>query len=289
MSETTRTETDAVREIAAQATRPEELDTGRVYALAGKDGTVLTTSTDAWAEHPRRAEADRIVYDSASFATYLAKHGTPEETEVFADVQTATIVAVVDSHGGAGSDPGWQKHRITLALTKSPAWLAWEKHDGELLPQARFAELIELQAPDVHKPTAADLLDLAQTFSAQKDVDYVSSERLADGQIRLRYEETISAKAGQKGDVEIPSRIELVVRPYIGAPPYRIGARFRYRIDRDQHLSLGYVLERPHLVLEAAFGDVVAALRTGGAEENAAKDEPTPFPAVEAPIFQGRP
>lgn len=66
---------------------------------------------------------------------------------------------------------------------------------------------------------------------------------------------------------------------------YRVGARFRYRIDRDQHLLLGYVLERPHLVLESAFGDVVDSLREGVGQT----DSGDHVPPVQAPIYQGRP
>lgn len=280
-----RAEADVVREITAQAVAPDELEPGKVYAVPREDGAVRILDTDEWAEHPRRQRADRVVYDAASFAQYLARHAT-DATEVYADVQSAQIVAVLDSHElGA---PGWEKHRITLALTKSPSWEAWKSKSGALMGQQEFAEFIELNAADVREPSSTDLLDLAQTFEATKAVEYESSERLGDGQTRLRYKETVQAKAGQRGDLDIPSQIVLGVKPYIGSPTYSVIARFRYRIDPSTHaLRLGYVLERTDLILDNAFEDIVTLLRTGRTGSDA---EPwTKVEAVAAPIFLGRP
>lgn len=288
---TAETETAAAAALAASAFEAEQLLPGELYLVADGPGEQRLLDLTEYGDRPRRLTAERKFYDAGSFARYLDRHGLAS-TEVFADVQTARVVAVIDaSEPSAGpatpGDPGWGEHLATLTLTKSPSWLAWTAKDGVLMPQAQFAEFIELNAADVLDPSSADLLDLAQTFEATKAVEFESSERLADGQIRLAYRETVQAKAGQKGDVEIPAEIKLGVRPYIGGPVYGVRARFRYRIDREQHLTLGFVLERPQVTLDAAFEDVLGLLRSG--QDETAPGERDEIPAVQAPIYQGRP
>lgn len=293
----TRPESEVIAELAEQAKGAEVLyDSAHaepiVAAVPDGYGRVRIEDLEKYAEHPRHATAERQVYDAGSFARYLDVHAG-RDTEAFADVQTARVVAVIDSHSPAAHrEAGWQKHRITLQLTQSPSWKAWTEKDGVLMSQVDFAELIELQAPDVFDPEPADLLDLAQHFEATRSVDFQESERLADGQTRLRYVETVTARAGQKGDLEIPAEIKLRLRPYIGGPAYGVRARFRYRIGTDRRLRLGYVLDRPQAALDGAFEDVVQALRDGSpggpAGENGEPAVPG-IPPVQAPIYLGRP
>lgn len=286
--ETTRTEADAIADLARSAAQIEILPVeGTVGAFPDGGGAVVIRDLEEFDAHPRRAQADRIVYDAASFATYLHRH-EGAATEVYADVQDARVVGILDSHEAIMDTvlgaPGWQSHRITLQLTKSPSWLAWEKHDGEFLPQAEFAEFAELQAADVRDPSPADLLELAQQMEITKGVAFEGGQRLADGQTRLTYKETIEARAGQRGELEIPSTLRLALKPYIGGPTYAVVARFRYRL-RGQQLVLGYVLERPDVIQDLAFADVVESLREG----QPTKDDVPGFEAINAPIFMGKP
>jgi uncharacterized protein YfdQ (DUF2303 family) len=290
---TARTEADTVAELAAQAAETEIQAPGEIIAVADGPGRTRIVDLEEYDAHPRRAKGNRTVYDAKSFAEYLHRHESTA-TEVYADVQTASVIGIIDSHVGPGAvegliqpespSAGWQRHRITLQLTKSPSWLAWEKHDGQLLGQEEFAEFAEMQAVDVREPSPADLLELAQRLVMTKSVDYESGQRLQDGQTQLVYKETATARAGQRGDLEIPSVLKLALKPYIGGPTYGVTARFRYRL-RGTALLLGYVLERPDLILESAFGDVVESLREGQI-----KSESRPgFVAIDAPVFLGKP
>lgn len=285
------TEADSIAELATQSIAPQVLTTDEtVVALADGAGRVRTVDLEQYQEHPRRATGQRTVYDAGSFAAYLHRHETAA-TEVFADVQAAEIVGLLDSHEPArgteapgDSLAGWQQHKITLKLTQTPAWLAWTKHDGDFLPQAEFAEFAEERAEDVREPSPADLLELAQRLEMTKGVEYVSGQRQRDGQTQLVYKETMQAKAGERGDLEIPQFLVLALRPYVGGPTYGVRARFRYRL-RGTALVLGYVLERPDLILESAFGDVVDSLREGQETTGSAPG----YEAIDAPIFLGKP
>lgn len=206
------------------------------------------------------------------------------------------MVAVIDAHEGAGASAGWEKHRLTLTLEKSKAWLAWAEYDGKWFEQLYFADFIEDRASDINSPTPTHMLELAQHFQAARSVNFESSERMSDGQTNLVYKEETTAKAGAKGTIEIPDKLRLIIKPYIGGPTYWLWARFRYRLVGGA-VKLGYVLERPTELLEAAFVDIVAEIRDGKPETAhvpATDEKPSVLaspghPGIRQPIFYGKP
>ena len=218
--EDTKTEAAVVSTIAQQALEAQTVDAGEVYVLPTGDGGSKVVDTDAYAETPRHVIASRVVTDAASFVKYVNRHRLPG-TEVFAHTNTSSVVAVIDSHESTqleDAEGGWQKHRLTLGLEKSKAWLAWEKADGELFDQSTFADLLDDRYLDVIDPAPAVLIDIARTFQAKTKVDFESGVREASGDVTLNYVEETTAKAGQKGNIEIPARIQLAIRPYVGGP-----------------------------------------------------------------------
>lgn len=287
MTDYTNTEAAVVADLARQAVSTETLEPGAVLATPAEDGRVYVVDTDMYAEHPRHIAANRVIGEAESFVRYVTKHAADGHTEVYADTPSSSVIAVLDSHdAGQG---GWQKHTARLELRHTKSWEAWTKADGKLIEQTEFAEFIEQQALDVRKPDTAVLIELAQSFQAKTSVDFEGGERLDSGQVRLNYKETVTARAGQKGHIEIPTELELLLRPYIGGPVYLVVARFRYRL-RGSQLGLGIVLQRPQEILDAAFADIVTEIRDG---KTVTKDGETTqvhdgIPA-DVPIFSGRP
>jgi uncharacterized protein YfdQ (DUF2303 family) len=261
-----RTETDAVAEVARLAVKPQSLDTLTTYAVPTATGVqVIDLDTD---EHrrreganPRRKTGNVALTEHASFATYVNDHGVTGASSLWADRDQGRIVAVINDHGTHALDdePDWRDHRATLTLRLTPAWKAWASASGQFVDQAAFAEFLEDRALDVVDPDAARLLEVATSIEATKSAAHKNAVRLESGEVRVRYEETIDARAGQAGELTIPSRIELALSPYEGMDPYRVTARFRYRLGNGQ-LRLGVVLDRPEDVVRAAFGDVVDAV-----------------------------
>lgn len=199
---------------------------------------------------PRRKSGEYRVTDVASFLAYFAKHAGPNPETWVGESQ---IAAVLDAHG---DDPRWEGHRLVLKLQHSPEWLRWVGVSGKWQRQEDFAELIEDAAVDVVDPDAATMLEIAGSLQAHTKVDFKSAFRTQDGQTALRYEETTTAKAGTKGELEIPQRIGLMLRVYLGQEPVAVSARFRYRI-RDGALALSVVLDRVPDLVEAARDQVV--------------------------------
>jgi uncharacterized protein YfdQ (DUF2303 family) len=244
----------ATRAAAATIVEP-----GKTYAFVTPEGTVETVDRDLdiFRDRPRRKTGTVSVHDAASFVAYVKKHGLPE-TEVYADIPNAKLVAVINAH--TASEAGWGDHRLQLTLRKTPAWQAWAASDGRLLRQADFAEHVEDRVPDFVTPDGATMLELAQSFQAANKVDFESSEMLSTGQVKFTYRETVEAKAGRKGAIEIPRTFEIAVEVFEGSGVRdKFTARLRYRIA-DSGLAIGYKLERPEDVLRTAFLDQVNAV-----------------------------
>lgn len=268
------------------------IEDGNVYLVPDGDGRLAVVDTDSYAPHPRHVSGSRTVTDAASFVAYVNRHRL-DGTEVYAHTNTSTVVAVIDSHEGTDGEPGWQKHKLTLELEKSKPWLAWEAADGHLFDQQEFAEFLDDRYIDVVEPEPALLIDIATTFQAKTGVEFDSGVRLDSGDVKLTFKETTTAKAGQKGDIEIPKKIRLALRPYIGGPIYAIWANFRYRLRGGQVL-LGFKLERPENVLDAAFADIVTEIQTGRTENLPGPDGALVETRVhdgigDVPLFRGKP
>ncbi|TQL46695.1 uncharacterized protein YfdQ (DUF2303 family) [Homoserinimonas aerilata] len=286
------TEAAVVATLAMQAAEVAELEPGTVYARLSRDGGIEFADTDEYDVAPRRAKASRTVTDAESFVKYANRHKTPG-TEVFAHTSASSVVAVIDSHQGTDELSGWQSHRLTLTLEHSKAWLAWAEHDLGANPrgwfsQQEFAEFIEDRALDVQEPDHARLIEIATKFEATSKVDFGSAVRLDNGEVQFQYVETVAAKKGTKGEIEFPKELKLAIRPYIGGPIYFVFASFRYRIGGDG-LRLGYALQRPENILEAAFSDIVTEIREGKTVKTESSETRVHDGIGDVPIFYGRP
>lgn len=293
-NDTIETEAAAVAELAQQAVTPHLLMEGSVFAVASGDGSLRIVDTDEYADVPRHTKANRTVTDAASFVAYVNRHGLAG-TEVYADTPNSSVVAVIDSHEGSDGTAGWQKHRLTLSLEHTKAWKAWAAHDLGQDPrgwfgQQEFAEFIEDRALDVQDPDHARLIELATKFEATKKVEFGQATRLDNGEVQFQYTETVGAKKGTKDQIEFPKELKLALRPYIGGPIYFLFASLRYRIG-ENGLRLGYALQRPETILEAAFADIVTEIRDGRTDKDAAtKAETLVHRGIgNVPIFYGRP
>jgi len=248
--------------------KPTEVPEGAVMAFAlpaGGKVHVIDQDLDKYREHPRRKVGTVTVHDAGSFVEYLAKHALGE-TEVYADLDGRRVVAVLNAHMGVTDDgvedyAGWSDHRLTLRLSTTPAWDAWLKLNGRLAGQLQLAEHFEDRLPDFVTPAGAEMLEVAQSFTANRSVRFESSRRVKSGETTLVYVEDTEARAGRKGDLTIPDTFELALVPFEGSDPYRVKARLRYRIN-DGALVIGYTIERPEDVLRAAFLDVVDTIAT---------------------------
>ncbi|MEE1814249.1 DUF2303 family protein [Streptomyces sp. SP18ES09] len=253
--------TDNVRTlvtVAQQAAAPVALEVGKYHVVRTADGfRTVDLTTPEHTGVPERKQGTTTVRDAVSFGAYFDKHAD-SNTEVYADAERLTVTAVLDAHTADG--PRWSGHRLTLSLCKTKAWEQWIANDGRLLGQEQFAEFLEDHLPELLEPSAAEMLEIAQSIQGATKAEFQSSTRLSSGQRQFAFVETVTAKAGQKGQLTIPETFVIGLVPFEGSEGYRLTARFRYRLGREGGLTLGYKLERPGDVIRKAFADVVTAI-----------------------------
>lgn len=242
---------------ALRAAPPAELTPGKVYAFHTPAGVHTVDLTgDDYKDQPNRKTGTTTVRDAASFLSYWDKHHD-DASEVYADSDRLTVTAVLDANTADGAR--WAGHRLHLALRETTVWKQWLHLDGQLQDQEAFAEFLEDHLPELLEPTAADMLEIAQSFQAASKVDFQSASRLSSGQRQFQYVETTTTKAGQKGQLTVPETFVIGLVPFEGSEGYKLTARLRYRIG-ERGLRLGYKLERPDETRRTAFADVVKAI-----------------------------
>lgn len=256
------TEARDVIDVAQEAVGAQQLEHGIYYdGLKGEIVDIRDQLHDEAAADPDRKTGRYDVTDVPSFAAYLAKHGQ-EHTELWGARDQGHIYAVINAHAGSEYGAHHEDHKAVLQLRHSDDWNDWTKADGQWKSQVDFAEFIEDHRPNFGKPTAAEMLELAQTFRSTSKVEFNSSHRVKSGETSLAYAEVHDAKAGKKGELTIPDEISVAMPVYDQGKPYLLTARLRYRIQNGA-LLLGFKLNRPKDVLQEAFDDVVASVQAG--------------------------
>lgn len=236
----------------------------------------LAQMQQALADHPHRKSGVVHVHDAESFIGYLAKHGLAA-SEVWADSARSGLVGVINAHAEADNFldeglAGHADHRVNLELLHSDEWKIWTASDKKWMNQADFAEHLEDNAINVVDPDAATMLEIAQSFQATRSADFKAGVRTSSGLVTLRFEETESARAGESGDLEIPTTFTVFLAPFVGADPVEVTARFRYRINGG-NLFLSYALLNPGDISRGVFTTIVERVRA----------------SVPQPVYSGRP
>lgn len=251
---------DTAAAIAAGVTLadPHELETQKVYGVLVPDGAAhKIVDPEQFLEGPRRAKGTVAPQTVDDLARYVQRHDDTTQTTVWVDADGQAVTAVLNDHPAGGA--AWGDHRATLKLKPTPEWQRWVALDGKLVDQEQFAEHIELGLPEIVDPDGATMLEIAQSIEGSKSADFKAGHRLQDGSVAIEYVETTAAKAGQKGELDIPARFRLAIAPFLGEEPAEISARFRYRI-RGSGLVLGYLLERPELVVRQCVDNIADRL-----------------------------
>jgi uncharacterized protein YfdQ (DUF2303 family) len=257
-----RTENDALIGALADSYLGEQLLPGNFYAFKHADHVTTIDLLDRNLDRPRRKKGTVVVEDAPSFVHYYGRHADAD-SEVYVNVDSGVITAVLDAH--EAGDPEihetarWGEHRLVLKLKHTTAWNTWTGADRKYLGQVAFGEFIEDNRADIRKPAAADMLEIVQHFQTKTKIQYNSSAVLSNGDKRLVFTEETDAGAGAKGQIEVPTVLELGIAPFEDSQPYVVTARFRYRINGGS-LNMGYLLDNADDVRKDAIKLVVDKL-----------------------------
>lgn len=258
----------AIIDVAMQATEQIQVEPGYLAVTQVAPGcTLAVIDLERKLPAPRRKKGTVHLHTAESFSAYVQAHDEGAATTLYGDIDNSRVTAVLNGHENRheadGAQPvaaaGWGDHRAILDLRLTTEWEAWNRISGKQLEQVAFAEFIEDHVADCVEPAGAEMLELAQTFEATVGVDFASATRLTSGQRQLTYKETIEARVGQQGQMQVPEAVRLGIKVYEGGDPYELRARLRFRILGGA-LKIGVVLDRPDLVLRDAFEKTLDAI-----------------------------
>lgn len=258
----------AIADLARAGADAEELELGSFYVVQGGDGRVcqIDLTGDAYRDNPRSLATSVGLTHVDSLLAYWDKH-RDAESDMWADRERRTITAVLDAHQSASVDvddrPRWQSHRAKLSLSLSEPMNAWLHNNGRFLDQVAFAEFCEDWMTVIVAPPAADLVEMAQHFQATTKATFKSGFKLVNGQRQLEYTEQVDATV--KGDaIAVPTAMALRIPVWRGADTAEeFTARIRYRVNHGGpgQLGIGYKLDRPADIIDAAFEAEVARVQ----------------------------
>jgi uncharacterized protein YfdQ (DUF2303 family) len=255
------TETDSGLMAALHALRAFKLD-GVPVAAVPPDFKL--ESLRKFYEFPADDAGTVGVHTLSSLADYVSHHASANSA-IFASRDCALVCGVIDWHtaGGPPSErAGWARHRVEYKLEHTPEWKAWTGINGKAMSQDAFAEFLEENLPDIIEPAGASVLETASTLSGKRNVQFLSSRNLGNGDVGLMWKEETDAGGGVNGDTKVPAELKLKLPVYRGAEKattFDVKAFLRYRI-REGKLTFEVKLWRPEKAIELAFDEVAAAL-----------------------------
>lgn len=209
---------------------------------------------------PKGVAARCSFNDVASFLQYVQTFTALKSPPRIWAGRRGPFVAYLDYHvppEGPDVDPveGRCQHRADLVLEHSEAWREWiVKRHGKWLTQYDFAEFIEDRIGDI-VGDGAEMLEIARTLESKQNVAFKSGVRLDNGDFCLNWETTSTAKAGQRGDLEVPDHIGVLIPVFDGEDPIELVARLRYRIT-DGALMFQLAFKEIDARLIECFDDV---------------------------------
>lgn len=260
------TEAEIIGRYAREALAPAELADGQRYMFRAADGSLeevdLTGATPAFKTGVVR------VTDVASFVCCWKKH-SDESSEIFADIDTGTVTAVLDAH--TATEARHQRHLVILTLAATPEWKTWTRAAGRYHRQEEFAEFLEDNCMDLAPAgepivmpggtypniDAASFLELAEHLTAHSNARFVKGKKLHNGQVTFAYTEDVTVRGGQKGDIDVPTVFLLAIRPYEDCAAGRLVARLRTRTGVETGMQIGFWLMDADKVKRAAFAEVL--------------------------------
>jgi uncharacterized protein YfdQ (DUF2303 family) len=219
---------------------------------------------------PARKRGTLQVADTASFIGATNRYFVRERSIVYASLDPAQFVAVLNEHAGKELQQGghdganWRDHRVSYVLRHSKEWDTWMGGQKKDMTQEAFAYFIEDNLPDFRNPAGAKMLEIATNFRVKQGVSFKSNFRPQDGQVNLEYTEQNEAGGGKSGNMTIPETFTVAIPVWKGidAQAYEQEVRLRYRVAGG-NLAIRYEVVRPHKTIEKAFTDVLTKIKVG--------------------------
>lgn len=220
--------------------------------ILGADGRLHTV--EHLLDEPLRIQATPQFPDLASFCAYVNRYKNALTT-IFANRDGAKLTAWIDYHGN--DVPSRETHSATLNLKVSEEWKAWLGKDGVAQTVDAFAAWIEAREIDILSPSSASILEAARDLKLSRDGSYERKVNETNGSMHFVWKENIE----EKGTVKLATEWTVALRPYEHCDPVPVKAKIQYRLGDGGKITFAFKLQRPDLVVEAAFGQIVERVK----------------------------
>lgn len=251
---------EALRAIAAALDVKTPTDNGGIPFAVVPDGYVLHNLRDLLPIKPKPQNLKQKVQinDVQSFIAYVNDFKV-DDSRLFGQRASTgyggTIQAFLDYHSPRVDGQNHCEHVVTFTPALSEQWKRWSGIHNKAQSQSDLAYFLEENLLDVAEPSGATLKEIAESLEAKKTGDFKQAVRLDNGAVRFMYNETIEARAGQKGDMDIPSKIKLGIPIFENGPLYAVEANFRYRLDGGKLIFI-VSLHRAEFIHDDAWKEI---------------------------------
>lgn len=250
MSETSMNTSDLFQALGS----PSMHDISGVPAVALPPGYKLELH-EALLPEPRRIRQFIVAHEVGGFISYVNRFKSAKAAIYCAGRSSPKLAAVLDD-----DQPGEPSHRTHTCAFPCPLtleWSTWIAADKKPMAQVEFAEFLERNLREIAEPNGADMLTAVLSFQDTGRAEFRSAVRLNDGRVQFQFIEKEDA-----GEIKFPSTLKVALPVFEGNPDrYAISARLRYRIKEGQ-LTIWYEMDRPDLVLRAAYEDLLTLVET---------------------------
>lgn len=239
-------------EIIRDLAEPQRFEIEGRPVLVFPEGSKIKEFPELFPPVLTHTKAKVIAHDFTGFIDYVNafKNGV---TRVFAALEPKPkLLAFIDYHEDKGA-ANFCAHSVICEMPFSEEWKRWTSIDSKPVDQKTFGTFLEDNLKDVIEPTGASLMQAALNFTSMREVEFGSSTRLSSGEVQFAYKEK-----EKTGEVKLPERIKLALPVFRGdTRQYAIFARVKYKLD-DKKLAIWIELERPDLVIDASYANVLA-------------------------------
>lgn len=205
---------------------------------------------------PLYTESERYVSEAKSFLDEIKRkplEGSDSST-LWGVVDRGIITLIYDDH--TSTKTGNRADRLTLQLQTDEDWRAWHQLSGKFIGQEQMGDYLEDLAHTIVEPTAAEMLEVVDSIRASSKGEFESKIERSSGSVKIGYSQDTTAKAGRKGQLEVPDAILLRLRPWEGHDTfYDVPAQFRFRV-REAELGLAIKLKPTRQILRQAWADL---------------------------------
>lgn len=250
---------------------------GDVYAVRQADGEMKLVDVRPMRHRPWRRAGHAVLQGVDSFLAYVEDHKSDEmiasRTVMFIDPIVSMSAghitvgtAVLDYHESLNS-PARCENTAALLLQFHPMFRLAQSLMS-MHTQESFGTNLRKCGQVFVKPSAADMLTLAQTLRVHASSNYHSVIDPGTGSINFLYQKENRGTAGGYGEhsVTVPDTVRLCVPMFVGMPPIEFECRFEFRAPKapGEQVEMRLAYDAEFIDMHDAVEGVIARLESTG-------------------------